>query len=71
MEDVKKRMNGQHHTAVESVITKLHAHDINADIPSIIDTLWNKHKDFINKTGAFSNTNRWNVPDIMRCKSHL
>ena len=71
MADVKERMCGEHRDAAERVITKLYAHDVEADMDKKIDTFWNEHKDFCNRTGVFAKQNRWNVEDIRKWNSHL
>ena len=71
MDDVRERMTGEHRDAAERVITKLFAHDVDVDINEKIDTFWNEHKDFCNKSGVFKKMNRWNVQDVKRGKSHL
>ena len=64
-------MKGCHCLAIERTITKLYADMVDADIPAIIDTFWNEHKEFVNRTGVFSNVNRWNVADVVDGKSYL
>ena len=70
-EDVQARMKGAQRLAIERAVTKLYAHDVDADIPSILDTFWNEYKDFSNRTGCFSNPSRWTIPDAVDGKSHL
>jgi len=69
--DVAARKSGVHHDAMEAVITKMFAYDVNADIPSLIDTFWNEYKHFMNKTGPFSNKARWASKDALNGNSDL
>jgi hypothetical protein len=71
MEDVDARMTGCHRDAIERVIPKLYAHDVDADISTITDKFWDEFRDFTTKTGPFSSMNRWNVPDVDNGKSYL
>jgi hypothetical protein len=43
-EDVAARLNGTHRRKIERVVEKLYAHDVNADMPLLIDTFWNEFK---------------------------
>ena len=69
--DVASRMNGDHHDAIERCITKLYAHDVNADVPELIDTFWVEYKHFKNKSGKFGNIARWHSADVATGKSYL
>ena len=69
--DVAARKSGGHHDAMEEVITKMYSHDVNADVPELIDTFWNEYKHFQNKTGPFSNKARWASKDAINGNSDL
>ena len=71
MADVKVRMKGHHRDAAERLITKLYAHDVEGDIAAILDTFWNEHKAFCNKSGVFNRPNRWNVTDVEKGNSYV
>ena len=62
--DVKERKNGSHHDAMERVITKLYAKDVEADVYQVVDKFWDEHKHFQNKTGPFRNKGRWASKDV-------
>ena len=62
--DVKARKNGGHHDAMERVIKKLFAKDVDANVDEIIDKFWDEHKHFLNKTGPFANKGRWASKDV-------
>lgn len=70
-EDVAARMTGDHHEAIDRIITKLYSHDVMADIDEIIDTFWNQYKHFKNKTGKYDHKGRWHVDDAILGNSYL
>jgi hypothetical protein len=57
MEDVDARMTGCHCDAIERVITKLYAHDVDADISTITNKFWDEFRDFTTNSGPFSSMN--------------
>ncbi|KAL7530156.1 hypothetical protein ACHAXR_005436, partial [Thalassiosira sp. AJA248-18] len=69
--DVATRMTGADRDAIERYITKLYAHDVEANVPKVIDDFWTEFKHWRSKTGMFSNIGRWQSPDALAGKSWL
>ena len=62
--DVKARYDKMiHEEQINEAITKLYAHDEEADIADILDTFWNEWKQFRNEDGLYESRHMWNSKD--------
>jgi len=83
MEDIRKdvqlRMTGDHQSAIDKVVTRLHAppcaNTNNAvssmTIAEILDTFWNKFKAFQQRTYPFDAASCWLSQDVVNGNSYL
>jgi hypothetical protein len=70
--DVRALLRGEHRTAIEIVIRRLHetpranTHPdiVSMDISDIIDTFWNEFKSFQNCDRPFNDAGKWASPDV-------
>ena len=76
-EDCLECMTGEHHNAIERVITKLHLAPCpnkatkGMSIEAIIDLFWDEFKTFQQKLDPFDKQHRWNSQDAAAGKSWL
>ena len=77
--DVRDRLTGEHHDAIEKVVTCLHVPPCLNPNPAvltilthmIIDTFWNEFKAFQNCTQPYHNMSRWASSDCVSAKAYL
>ncbi len=77
--DVRDRLTGEHHDAIEKILTRFHVppcRNLNANVLTmlphkIIDTFWNEFKAFQNCTQPYHNMSRWASSDCVSGKSYL
>ena len=83
MEDIRKdvssRMTGEHQSAIDKVVTRLHAPPCANSNPSvssmtmaeILDTFWNEFKAFQQRLYPYDATSRWLSVDVLNGNSYL
>jgi hypothetical protein len=77
--DVRDQLTGEHHDAIEKVVTHLHVPPCPNPNPTIqtmlpheiIDTFWNEFKAFQNCTQPYHDMSRWASSDCVSGKSYL
>lgn len=82
--DVKERMIGEHNTAIESIVKKLHVPPCpnkavapdgtpvsEMTLDAIVDLCWDEFKAFQKQTKPFDNVARWNSAHALAGLSHL
>jgi hypothetical protein len=77
--DVRNRLTGEHHDAIEKVVTRLHVPPCPNPNPTvqtmlphkIIDTFWNEFKAFQNRTQPYHEMSGWASSDYITGKSFL
>lgn len=70
--DVKARFKKvEHQDDIEKTITitKLYAHETDANIPEILNTFWKEWRHFSDEMGMYEQRNRWNVRDALEGNS--
>ena len=83
LEDVRKdvlsRMNGDHQSAIDRVISRLHAPPCANTNPAVLsmteadvlDTFWNEFKAYQNRTYPYDVASRWLSQDVVKGDSYL
>jgi hypothetical protein len=77
--DVRDQLTGEHHDAIEKVVTCLYVPPCPNPNPTvltmlsdeIIDTFWNEFKAFQNCTKPYHDMSRWAISDCVSGKSYL
>ena len=77
--DVRDRLTGHHHDAIEKVVSRLHVPPCPNTHPTIlimlpheiIDTFWNEFKTFQNCTNPYHEMSHWANSDCVSGKSYL
>jgi hypothetical protein len=79
LKDVLSRMNGDHQSAIDRVINRLHAPPCANTNPAVLsmteadvlDTFWNEFKAYQNRTYPYDVASRWLSQDVVKGDSYL